>query len=63
MLHNQYFGLSILFLSQQHLIKLEIVKNRFLVPAAWQEAKGQQKLIRFPASQAFLSHAFIFLSS
>lgn len=61
--HNQYFGLNILFLSQQHFIKLEIGKTDFWSLTACQEAKGHQKLIRFLASQAFFSHAFIFLPS
>lgn len=60
---NQYFGLNILFLSQQHFIKLETVKTDFWSLTACQEAKGHQKLIRFLASQAFFSHAFILLSS
>lgn len=61
--HNQYFGLNILFLSQQHFITLKIVKTDFWSLTARQEDKGHQKLIRFLASQAFFSHAFIFLSS
>lgn len=61
--HNQYFGLNIPFLSQQHFIKSETVKTDFWSLTACQEAKGHEKLIRFPASPALFSHAFIFLLS